>query len=220
MSARDRILARLTQSAPAVTPDPPDVQRWARAQRLDESLTQRIARLCESLEAAHAETHLTDAGSWRRKLQEIVEAKKLRRLLIGADMELELTGASPCQLVRVEQIADHWRDQLFNDIDASLTRVKSAIAATGTPIVWPDAKEPRLMSLVPPTHLVVLDAATIHADFSAAIAAENWADHLPANALLISGPSKTADIQQTMAYGAHGPRELIVLVVQPEGSGR
>jgi L-lactate dehydrogenase complex protein LldG len=35
---------------------------------------------------------------------------------------------------------------------------------------------------------------------------------LPTNALLICGPSKTADIQQTLAYGAHGPRELVVLL--------
>ena len=40
---------------------------------------------------------------------------------------------------------------------------------------------------------------------------------LPTNALLVSGPSKTADIQQTLAYGAHGPRELIVLIVHPAG---
>jgi len=46
---------------------------------------------------------------------------------------------------------------------------------------------------------------------------ENWAGGLPTNALLISGPSKTADIQQTLAYGAHGPKELIVLVINAEG---
>jgi hypothetical protein len=46
---------------------------------------------------------------------------------------------------------------------------------------------------------------------------ENWAAGLPTNALLISGPSKTADIQQTLAYGAHGPKELIVLVINAEG---
>ena len=32
--------------------------------------------------------------------------------------------------------------------------------------------------------------------------------------LLISGPSKTADIQQTLAYGAHGPKELVVLMIE------
>ena len=41
---------------------------------------------------------------------------------------------------------------------------------------------------------------------------------MPTNALLISGPSKTADIQQTLAYGAHGPRELIVLLCHPKGN--
>jgi L-lactate dehydrogenase complex protein LldG len=54
--------------------------------------------------------------------------------------------------------------------------------------------------------------ATIHADLDAALRAENWREALPTNALLICGPSKTADIQQTLAYGAHGPRELVVLL--------
>lgn len=42
---------------------------------------------------------------------------------------------------------------------------------------------------------------------------QDWAHHMPTNALLISGPSKTADIQQTLAYGAHGPSELVVLLL-------
>ena len=59
---------------------------------------------------------------------------------------------------------------------------------------------------------VLLDAATIHSDLHSAITSEGWKDGLPTNALLIGGPSKTADIQQTLAYGAHGPKELIVLL--------
>ena len=46
--------------------------------------------------------------------------------------------------------------------------------------------------------------------------AEGWANGLPTNALLISGPSKTADIQVTLAYGAHGPKELVVLLIGDE----
>jgi L-lactate dehydrogenase complex protein LldG len=41
---------------------------------------------------------------------------------------------------------------------------------------------------------------------------------MPTNALLVCGPSKTADIQQTLAYGAHGPRELVVLLCHPQGA--
>jgi L-lactate dehydrogenase complex protein LldG len=44
---------------------------------------------------------------------------------------------------------------------------------------------------------------------------QGWAQAMPTNALLISGPSKTADIEQTLAYGVHGPKRLIVLVVHP-----
>ena len=41
-----------------------------------------------------------------------------------------------------------------------------------------------------------------------------WCEAMPSNLIFISGPSKTADIQQTMAYGAHGPRELVVLLTE------
>jgi L-lactate dehydrogenase complex protein LldG len=44
--------------------------------------------------------------------------------------------------------------------------------------------------------------------------AQRWHERMPTNALLISGPSKTADIEQTLAYGVHGPKELIVLVIE------
>ena len=69
------------------------------------------------------------------------------------------------------------------------------------------------MSLVPPVHVVLLDATKIYNTFFEAMSHEGWKDGLPTNALLISGPSKTADIQQTLAYGAHGPKELVVLML-------
>ena len=103
---------------------------------------------------------------------------------------------------------------MFHATPAAFTRARGAIAETGTLILWPDADEPRLMSLVPPVHIVLLDAAHIYNTFYEAMHAEGWSHGLPTNALLISGPSKTADIQQTLAYGAHGPKELVVLMIE------
>ena len=215
MSARDAILARLhgkTAPVPA-----PDVSAWYAGRRRQEELPQRIARLREGLEAAHAEVILTTALDWPNQVVEIAQAKGISTLLLGADTPFAPARPDGLNLRRYNQAIDHWKQDLFDSVDASVTHARSAIAETGTLILWPDANEPRLMSLVPPVHFVVLDARTIHADFHDAITSENWPATLPTNALLISGPSKTADIQQTLAYGAHGPRELIVLVAMPEG---
>ena len=82
--------------------------------------------------------------------------------------------------------------------------------------MWPDANEPRLLSLVPAVHIAVLEAAHIHDSLADAIARERWAEGMPTNALLISGPSKTADIELVLTFGVHGPKELIVLVLDDE----
>ena len=220
MNARERILERL-RAAPAMQPALPDVDGWFAARCRSEDIPQRVARLRCALEGYHAEVHDTTAADWPALLLRIAAVKGLRSLLIGTDTPhgavLEALHPEPLQLVRYDQPVESWRDRLFDAIDASLTLARSAIAETGSLILWPDAHEPRLMSLVPHVHFVLLDAATLHADFHSALRAENWKDGLPTNALLISGPSKTADIQQTMAYGAHGPRELIVLIRHAAG---
>ncbi|MDO8438969.1 MAG: lactate utilization protein [Telluria sp.] len=222
MSARDNILGRLRAASIPAPPPLPDVAGWFASHRRNEDLAQRVARLRSMLEAAHAEVHDTTAADWPALLLRIAAAKGLRTLLIGTGTPhggaLEALRPEQPQLVRYAEPIDSWRDTMFDGIDAGLTRARSGIAETGCLILWPDADEPRLMSLVPPLHFVLLDTATIHADLHSAMAAENWKDGLPTNALLISGPSKTADIQQTLAYGAHGPREVIVLLLHAEGT--
>ena len=68
------------------------------------------------------------------------------------------------------------------------------------------------MSLVPPVHFAILHTDRLYATFAQAVADQDWAGGMPTNALLVSGPSKSADIEQTLAYGVHGPKELIVIL--------
>ena len=231
-NARDSILGRLRASnvalAPAASPAQPplpDVKAWFDAHRRNEDSDQRITRLRAALEAVKTEVHDTTEENWVDVLLSIAKAKGLRNLLIGTDTphgaELEIQQALPNQgdpaliLKRYTESIDSWRDVLFDEVDASLTLANSAIAEIGSLILWPTPQEPRLMSLVPSVHFILLDVETIHSDFHSAITAEGWKERLPTNALLICGPSKTADIQQTLAYGAHGPRELVVLLRHP-----
>ncbi|MEX2961118.1 lactate utilization protein C [Microbulbifer sp. TYP-18] len=109
---------------------------------------------------------------------------------------------------------DGHKEALFNSVPAAITGSHCGIASTGSIVLWPDAAEPRSLSLVPPLHIVVVEQNAIYNDFGDLIKSQCWSRQLPSNVVLISGPSKTADIQQTLAYGAHGPRELVVLLVE------
>jgi L-lactate dehydrogenase complex protein LldG len=219
MSARDRILAKLKSTAPATAGDLPDVGAWYATHRGEESTADKAKRFRHFIELAHAEVYSVSRGGWLQKLYEVLSAKQIDKLLVApntlhgarAQSDLPPLGiACPAYDMPIES----WKPAMFNETPASFTAARGAIAETGTLILWPDAHEPRLMSLVPPVHIVLLDAASIHNTFHEAIQQGCWVKGLPTNTLLISGPSKTADIQQTLAYGAHGPKELIVLMIE------
>jgi len=218
MSARDRILAKLKAAAPASPGDLPDVAGWYAGHRPVESAADKAKRFRHFIELAHAEVHAVTAGTWLGTLREVLRTRQLDKLLVAegtphGDAVLDELPRQGVECPVYDMAIEAWKSEMFNATPASLTTARAAIAETGTLILWPDADEPRLMSLVPPVHIVLLDATKIYNTFFEAMTAEGWKDGLPTNALLISGPSKTADIQQTLAYGAHGPKELIVLLI-------
>ncbi|HET8748859.1 MAG TPA: LUD domain-containing protein, partial [Ramlibacter sp.] len=117
---------------------------------------------------------------------------------------------------RFERPLETWKGELFDAIDAGVTGAVAGIADTGTLVLCPGRHEPRTLSLVPPVHVAVLMASRLHASLPAAMHAlfpGDQAPMLPTNLLLVTGPSKTADIQQVLAYGAHGPKELVIVLV-------
>jgi L-lactate dehydrogenase complex protein LldG len=131
----------------------------------------------------------------------------------GPGCRIGETGARELpELVAYTQPVEGFKDDLFNQIDAGITSTRGGVADTGAIVLWPTADEPRLMSLVPPVHVAVLDADCIYNSMAEMMAAEDWAAGMPTNALLISGPSKTADIEFTLVFGVHGPKELIVII--------
>ena len=221
MSARDLILARLNKANVTAQPTLPEVAHWFDKHRRDESIFQRTTRLRTALEAVHTEIHDVTSDNWTSVMLNVAAAKGLHQVLVGADTphgaELQARHTGNLEVIAYTQPIDTWRDFLFDGVDSALTLARGAVAETGSLILWPSPSEPRLMSLVPSLHFVLLDVDTIHADLHAVMTAEAWSQGMPTNAVLICGPSKTADIQQTLAYGAHGPRELVVLLRHPAG---
>jgi L-lactate dehydrogenase complex protein LldG len=89
-----------------------------------------------------------------------------------------------------------------------------AIAETGTLVVLAGADTPTATTLLPDTHVAVLSAQRVVSGMEEAFAlirAECGA--LPRAVNLISGPSRTGDIEQTVVVGAHGPFRVHILVV-------
>jgi L-lactate dehydrogenase complex protein LldG len=212
--ARDRILARLRAArGAAVTPPstvaPPEVAI---------APAERVARFRACLEAVRAEVQVTPRDHAPALLRRLVEERGVRRLLYGADgplgplLRAAFAGARNTDLVGYDAAIESWKEDLFYGVDAAVTSSLGGIAETGSLILWPDAAEPRLMSLVPPVHFVLVEAERIHATLDEAMRIQHWAGGMPTNALLISGPSKSADIEQTIAYGVHGPKALVVAV--------
>jgi L-lactate dehydrogenase complex protein LldG len=184
---------------------------------------QRIPQLRKLMEAVHTEIHLTSGEGWPSLLAQLLRDRQLPSLLIAPTT---LHGQRITQhwsknpdlptLKSYDRPVEEWKTELFNDTPASLTGTLGAIAATGSLILWPTREEPRLMSLVPPVHFALLKASEIRDNFYQVQQEFEWAQGMPTNALLVSGPSKTADIEQVLAYGAHGPKDLVVMILEDQ----
>ncbi|OHX11421.1 LutC/YkgG family protein [Chromobacterium sphagni] len=219
MSARGCILAKL-RAAPSQPLPRPDLAAHFQRFRNQQDELAALRHWAAMMRAVKTEILWARADDWPRQLASWLAAHPQASLLLsdtphGRAAAAALHGMAAAPALRwFEQAVDGWKAELF-DIAAAFTGVRCGIAATGTLVLWPDEREPRTMSLVPPLHIALFDTSTLYPDFYSALSSQRWQDGMPTNALLISGPSKTADIQQTLAYGAHGPRELLVLALLP-----
>jgi L-lactate dehydrogenase complex protein LldG len=217
MSSRETILQRLrNRTGGELTVPECDFSVLVRD---DWSTKERIDRFEKMIESVHGEVHHCTEDMWMDRLAELLNTRGARNLLIPKQHEigraLRDAGRDDLpELLIYDEPIESWQAHLFNEVDASITSTRGGIAETGSLILWPTNDEPRLMSLVPPVHIAVLKASELYTTFHEAMQAQNWAAGMPTNALLISGPSKTADIEQTLAYGVHGPKELIVLMIE------
>lgn len=95
-----------------------------------------------------------------------------------------------------------------------ITGAYCAIAETGTLMLLSGEQTPAAMSLLPETHIAVVDASRVVPQME-----EAWAllkaEHkqLPRAVNFVSGPSRTADIEQTVTLGAHGPYRVHLLIL-------
>jgi L-lactate dehydrogenase complex protein LldG len=216
MSSRDRILARIrrAQGRGASRPSQAELQAiesYLRAHprgtlpKVEGDLLARFRARAESMQST------TDEVAAEAE----IPAAVARYLTTN---KLPLAGCVWPRLAHLEWKAAGLalEPRAANGEDAvGVTGAFAAIAETGTLVLASGPDTPASASILPETHVAVLSAQRIVAHMEDAFAlAREAVGQLPRAIHFVSGPSRTADIDQTIVLGAHGPSRVHVIVVR------
>jgi L-lactate utilization protein LutC len=99
--------------------------------------------------------------------------------------------------------------------ETGITSCDGLIAETGTAVCIADRDEPRLLSLLPQKHIVIAKVTQLYPDLGPCLTAiySQYSSPVRPSITLISGPSRTSDIEKTLVTGVHGPREFGVVIL-------
>ena len=205
-----RLLRRLNRREPAHVPPPPDVPRDVlattppSADLAEQFLAQAQAAGCTAEPLAPSDlpeklARLATAGHWQAAYVDLTLPVSVRHAVLTT--------------LAKQHIAVHhtWQPDAAFDWNASITTVSGAIAETGS-LVWLAGEQtPRGASLTPPVHVALVTPDQLVADLATWFARDRTAG--TSNATLITGPSKTADIEGVLVTGVHGPAALHIFLL-------
>jgi len=205
--------ARLQRPTPGVVPE---IARGDRATL--------VARFLAAAEAAAATTDRVAPGEEGRAVTAFLRAHNLGpAVAVAADSRLDGVAAEPALSVTRRGAGD---GPPTADDAVGLSHALAGLAETGTLLMASGPESPATLNMLPDTHVVVVRARDVVGGLD-----DGWAllrettdqgGPLPRTVHLITGPSRTGDIEQTLQLGAHGPRRLHVVLIDddPDAQGR
>lgn len=201
-TAREEILNRLTK-AKHPEPEMPDFDAPV-YHPIEKSLNQTFK---ENLEAVNGSVYLCKSE------EQLVE--KLKAVLQDVpDKEVVCAENTIQELLSKNGIEYQNYNQEQKSIEAGITSCELLIAHTGSAMVSAALKGGRQLMVYPQQHIVIAKKSQVvdylHTAYDKI--QEKYSDRLPSQITLITGPSRTADIEKTLVLGAHGPRKLHVFI--------
>jgi L-lactate dehydrogenase complex protein LldG len=199
---------------PSLTVLPEEVARpWLPdgGQTPAERLALLLANLGKLRAVVHQAADLTAAGDC---LATLARERDWRRVAWHPHPLVEpLLAGVPCATHRVEA-ADFDKNAL-ESCDAGITSCEALVAQTGSILVSSATSGGRALSILPHVHVVVATHDQIVATLADALhdAKSRYAGRMPSMLSFITGPSRTGDIERILVLGAHGPKELILILV-------
>lgn len=203
-SAREEILNKL-KSAVHTVPEMPDFEKpiyHSIDQALEIAFKENLEKVNGLVYNIQSEEELIE------ELKKYLESQQQKGKVFCNEDEIS-------KLLEDNDIPFEHSPELTEDIEFGITGCECLIAHTGSVMVSSAQKGGRQMFVYPPVHIVIARRNQLvdYLDKAYSRIHEKYKNNLPSQIALITGPSRTADIEKTLVLGAHGPRELIVFVL-------
>ena len=182
----------------------------AAAEAATGSLVERFQQALEAVSGHFiAATSETEAA---RAIQQILGQTNAQRIAIS---DSPLVQRIITQVKSDALVFENAGTEALFDCDAGITGAQWAIAETGTLVLESEQERHRLSSLVPMIHIAIVESGRIRQTLSEVLQtlAQQGQEGLSRTVTFITGPSRTSDIELTLAIGVHGPGELYVIVL-------
>lgn len=202
-SAKDAILERIAQRPRSTIP--------ARSQLDHEGQVELFKAM--ALEAVAELQPLDNIEQLPAAVDAFMQHNQLQQLVMASSKQLTTLDWSQAANTKIEQ-----RVVKAGDI-VSLTSSFAGIAETGTLMLHSDPDSPTTLNFLSDIHLVVLRTSTIvgcYEDAWQKLRQQQSNGSWPRTVNMITGPSRSADIEQKLQMGAHGPKQLVIFLVEDD----
>lgn len=213
MSAdRDQFLARVRQAVQEgnrVSGSPPLPERGQVGYQ--GAGADPVAKLRDELTAAGGVAHLVSSRAEAADVVlRLVRERSAQRVLLAGGRFIDMLDLRQAlDAAGIVVVSPDEGKEPFFAADVGITGVDHVIAETGTLVMRTRPDQPRAASLLPPVHIAVAHKDQIVADLFDVFGKEE----MPACLTLITGPSKTGDIELKLVTGVHGPGEVHLVLV-------
>jgi len=220
---REEFLARVSAQLDRAGPRAALRRDLGSAQAVEVSREQLVQRFCSELERLGGAVQVHGrAAEIESALIEFARSSGARRLVSFGKRNFEHLGFENIWRelpVSAWERGDAGCAEKFRAAaaaaDIGLSTAELGIAATGSLFFSSDPSRPRAVSLLPRSHVAILDARALVPDLAAALAALAQRGLPPSSALFVSGPSRTSDIENDLTLGVHGPAAVTVFLLHP-----
>jgi L-lactate dehydrogenase complex protein LldG len=206
----ERVRLALGRTGPLTTaPTPPAIDESIARLADGDGLADRFIRMCEE-NKMHVER--TTAEDLPSRLADFLRSQNVHRVALSSGGVMQsITSALRQSGFDVRSWDETTLDDLY-DFDCGITDVYSAVAETGSLVIRASTAHGRALSLVPPIHVAVVEQGQIVPDLID-LFAKLTREGTGSAVSLITGPSKTSDIEMILVVGVHGPVKVQIFLM-------